>query len=96
MQLGEPRAWQDREDTRPPVDSEIAKLVCTMALVNPLRGAPRIHGEILKLGLDVAQRTVARLTPRRTKPPSQTRLAETPGSSFANDRLAPGAGGAHR
>jgi putative transposase len=43
-----------------------------MALANPLWGAPRIHGELLKLGLDVSQRTVARLMPRRPKLPSQT------------------------
>ena len=44
----------------------------TMAQANPLWGAPRIHGELLKLGLDVSQRTVARLMPRRAKPPSRT------------------------
>src|SRR5207253_7587079 len=43
-----------------------------MALANPLWGAPRIHGELLKLGLDVSQRTGGRLMPRRAKPPSQT------------------------
>ena len=43
-----------------------------MALANPLWGAPRIHGELLKLGFDVSQRTVARLMPRRSKPRSQT------------------------
>src|SRR5207253_2537674 len=37
-----------------------------------LWGAPRIHGELLKLGLDVSQRTVGRLMPRRAKPSSQT------------------------
>jgi len=57
---------------RPPVDCEVAKLVRTMALANSLWGAPRIHGELLKLGLDVSQRTVGRLMPRRSKPPSQT------------------------
>jgi len=57
---------------RPSVGSEIAELVRTMALANPLWGAPRIHGELLKLGFDVSQRTVARLMPRRRKPPSQT------------------------
>src|SRR6267143_1960392 len=56
---------------RPLVSSEIADLVRTMALANPLWGAPRIHGELLKLGLDVSQRSVARLMPRRPKPPSQ-------------------------
>jgi len=43
-----------------------------MALANRLWGAPRIHGELLKLGLHVSQRTVARLMPHRPKPPSQT------------------------
>src|SRR5437870_11851258 len=66
--------WKSRRGRtgRPPVDSEIAKLVRTMALANPLWGAPRIHGELLKLGLDVSQPTVGRLMPRRAKPPSQT------------------------
>jgi transposase InsO family protein len=43
-----------------------------MTLANPLWGAPRIHGELLKLGFEVSQRTVARLMPRRPKPPSQS------------------------
>jgi putative transposase len=66
--------WKSRRGRtgRPPVGSEIADLVRTMALANPLWGAPRIHGEMLKLGLDISQRTVARLMPRRPKPPSQT------------------------
>src|SRR5258708_2188751 len=66
--------WKSRRGRtgRPPVDCEVAKLVRTMALANPLWGAPRIHGELLKLGLNISQRTVGRLTPRRAKPPSQT------------------------
>jgi len=43
-----------------------------MAAANPLWGAPRIHGELLKLGIDVAERTVSRLLPKRPSPPSQT------------------------
>jgi transposase InsO family protein len=43
-----------------------------MATANPLWGAPRIHGELLKLGIDVAERTVSRLVPKRRTPPSQT------------------------
>jgi transposase InsO family protein len=43
-----------------------------MALANPFWGSPRIHGELLKLGFEVSQRTVARLMPRRPKAPSQT------------------------
>jgi hypothetical protein len=43
-----------------------------MAATNPLWGAPRIHGELLKLGIDVAERTVSRLVPKRGSPPSQS------------------------
>src|SRR5437773_5211706 len=57
---------------RPPVNAEIKALVTRMAAANPLWGAPRIHGELLKLGIDVAERTVSRLVPKRRTPPSQT------------------------
>ena len=43
-----------------------------MATTNPLWGAPRIHGELLKLGIEVSERTVSRWMPKRPKPPSQT------------------------
>jgi transposase InsO family protein len=43
-----------------------------MAEANPLWGAPRIHGELLKLGIDVSQATVAKYMPRHRRPPSQT------------------------
>jgi hypothetical protein len=49
---------------RPPVNTEIRALIARMAAANPV-GRPRIHGELLKLGLDVAERTVSRLMPRR-------------------------------
>ncbi len=66
--------WNSRRGRvgRPPVSSELAELVRTMALANPFWGSPRIHGELLKLGFEVSQRTVARLMPRRPKRPSQT------------------------
>jgi putative transposase len=57
---------------RPPVNAEIKALVIRMAAANPLWGAPRIHGELLKLGIAVAERTVSRLLPKRRSPPSQT------------------------
>jgi hypothetical protein len=57
---------------RPPVNTEIIVLVRKMAAANPLWGAPRIHGELLKLGIDVAERTVSRLISKRRPPPSQT------------------------
>ena len=57
---------------RPPVDAAIKALVRSMAAANPLWGAPRVHGRLLKLGIDVAARTVSRLLPKRRSPPSQT------------------------
>src|SRR2546430_13544758 len=57
---------------RPPVNAEIKVLIMRMAAANPLWGAPRIHGELLKLGLDMAERTVSRLLLKRRSPPSQT------------------------
>jgi hypothetical protein len=43
-----------------------------MSDANPLWGAPKIHGELLKLGIDVSQATVSRYIRKKTKPPSQT------------------------
>jgi transposase InsO family protein len=43
-----------------------------MATANPYWGAPRIHGELLKLGIEISERTVSRLMPKYRKPPSQT------------------------
>jgi transposase InsO family protein len=42
-----------------------------MSLANPLWGAPRIHGELLKLGIDIGQTSVAKYMARRRRPPSQ-------------------------
>src|SRR5213594_2958055 len=56
----------------PPVNAQIKTLIIRLATANPLWGAPRIHGELLKLGIDVAERTVSRLLPKRRIPPSQT------------------------
>jgi putative transposase len=57
---------------RPRVNTEVTALIRTMATANPLWGAPRIHGELLKLGIDIAERTVSRLMPKRRPRPSQT------------------------
>ena len=56
---------------RPRVNAEIRALITRMATANPLWGPPRIHGELLKLGIDVAERTVSRLMPKRRPQPSQ-------------------------
>ena len=57
---------------RPSTDAAIRALVGTMAAANPLWGAPRIHGELCKLGLTVSERTVSRLLRRPRRPSSQT------------------------
>ncbi len=57
---------------RPPINAEIKALVTRMAAANPLWRAPRIHKELLRLGIDVSERTVSRLIPKRRTPPSQT------------------------
>ncbi len=51
---------------RPKIDPEIKLLVIKMAEENPLWGAPRIHGELLKLGFEVSERTVSNLIPDRS------------------------------
>jgi hypothetical protein len=56
---------------RPNVSLELRALIGEMSRENPLWGAPRIHGELLKLGFDVAQSTVAKYMVRRRGPPSQ-------------------------
>ncbi len=65
--------WKSRGKTgRPQVDREVRELVRRMARENPLWGAPRIHGELLKLGFVVAESTVTKYMPKRDKPPSAT------------------------
>ncbi len=57
---------------RPPVDKEIRKLIQQMQSTNVGWGAPRIHGELLKLGIDISQATVSKYMVHQHKPPSQT------------------------
>ena len=64
--------WKSsRRAGRPSVPPEIRRLIREMSLANPLWGAPRIHGELLKLGIDVGQTSVAKYMARRRRPPSQ-------------------------
>lgn len=56
---------------RPKTAAEIRKLIREMSLANPFWGAPRIHGELLKLGINVSQTTVAKYMARPRRPPSQ-------------------------
>jgi len=57
---------------RPKMNREIRDLIRQMKEANPLWGAPRIHGELLKLGFDASQATVGRYLPWRPKAPSPT------------------------
>jgi hypothetical protein len=64
--------WKSRSrGGRPTVPLEIRQLIREMSLANPLWGAPRIHGELLKLGIDIGQTSVAKYMARHRRPPSQ-------------------------
>jgi transposase InsO family protein len=64
--------WKSRRRLgRPAVSADIRSLVRRISRENPQWGAPRIHGELLKLGIEIAQSTVAKYMVRRRGPPSQ-------------------------
>jgi transposase InsO family protein len=56
---------------RPQIDADLRALIRRMSADNPLWGAPRIHGELLKLGFEVAQSSVAKYMTKRAGPPAQ-------------------------
>ena len=66
--------WKVRhgQPGRPPVSKEMRQLIRKMSRENPLWGAPRIHGELLKLGIDIGETSVGKYMVRSRKPPSQT------------------------
>ena len=69
--------WRWKSHRRTPAQNEVSPetkaLIRQMAIANPFWGAPRIHGELLKLGIDVGERSVSRfMPPKSRKPPSQT------------------------
>jgi hypothetical protein len=68
------RRWwrRSRRPGRPRIDSPCRDLIVRLAEENRLWGAPRIHGELLKLGVVVSERTVSRYLRGRPKRPSQT------------------------
>ncbi len=63
--------WRSKSG-RPSVDRDIRALIGHMSRANPLWGAPRIHGELLKLGIEISQATVAKYMVRRRGTPSPT------------------------
>ncbi len=65
--------WKSRgRPGRPKIPREVRDLIRQISLANPLWGAPRIHGELLKLGIEVAQTTVAKYMAKGRHPPSQS------------------------
>jgi len=65
--------WKSRSrGGRPTISGEVRKLIRDMSLANPLWGAPRIHGELLMVGIEVAQSTVAKYMAKIGRGPSQT------------------------
>jgi len=66
------RCWRSRRrGGRPTVPLEIRKLIRKMSIANSLWGGPRVHGELLKLGIEIGQTSVAKYMVRRIGPPSQ-------------------------
>src|SRR5713226_9725249 len=64
--------WKSRpRGGRPQIETDLRRLIRRMRIENPLWGAPRIHGELLKLGFEVAQSSVAKYMVKRRGPPSQ-------------------------
>src|SRR3981189_763679 len=69
--------WKSRpQGGRPQIDTELRVLIRRMSMENPLWGAPRIHGELLKLGFEIAQSSVAKYMIKR-------RGATQPGMTLA-------------
>ena len=66
--------WKSRarRPGRPAIPPDIRKLIARMSQENPLWGAPRIHGELLKLGIEISQASVSKYMTRHPRPPSQT------------------------
>jgi type II secretory pathway pseudopilin PulG len=64
--------WKSRpRGGRPQIETDLRALIRQMSMENPLWGTPRIHGELLKLGFEVAQSSVAKYMLKRGGPPSQ-------------------------
>src|SRR5450759_3662751 len=65
--------WKSKRGPgRPEVSAEVRALIRKMSMANPIWGAPRIHGELLKLGINISETTVAKYMVRHRKPPSQS------------------------
>lgn len=65
--------WKSRRNGRgrPAIDPDVRELIQKISRANPRWGAPRVHGELLKLGIEISQATVSKYMVRYRKPPSQ-------------------------
>src|SRR6195256_5985407 len=73
-QAGFRRYWRWKSRTRggrPQIETELRVLIRRISVENPFWGAPRIHGELLKLGFELAQSSVAKYMVKHRGPPSQ-------------------------
>jgi hypothetical protein len=81
------RAYRRRKSKsrggRPKIPLEIRQRIRDMSIANPLWGAPRIHGELLKLGIDVGQTTVAKYMAKRRRQPYRSSVELSPEMPFS-------------
>ena len=79
--------WRSGRPGRPRISPEIRDLIRRMSNANPLWGAPRIHGELLKLGIKISQATVGRWMPWRAQGPLRdlAELSAQPPSGHCGD-----------
>ena len=82
------RTWKSRRrgGGRPAMPRDVRALISRMSRENPLWGAPRIHGELLKLGIEVSEATVSKYLARLPKPPSKD-VADIPGQPCEGSRV---------
>jgi putative transposase len=78
--------WKSRHRAgRPTVPADVRRLIRTMSEANPLWGAPRLHGELLKLGIDIGETSVSKYIAAREAAVSD--LADFPGEPRQGSRL---------
>jgi hypothetical protein len=81
-------SWKIRHGKlgRPAVPKEVRALIRLLSRENPLWGAPHIHGELLKLGINIGETSVSKYMVRHRKPPSQTWRTFLDNLSLASSR----------
>ena len=77
--------WKSRRRRRgrPPIDPDVRALIRKMSEANPRWGAPRVHGELRKIGIDVSQAAVSKYMVRHRKPVWSKYSNAQPGQQFA-------------